>query len=451
MTRRAPDLVSQLEQLIEFALAPGSFVSWNADFAFVGELESVERRIAGLLSTEPGIAVSLYEAFLAGCNEKAEEVDDSSGSFGQFVGELYCGWIKARQAAGADPTETARRLLEWMDDDPYGFCHRLETEAVKVMSKAGLSAFEKQVRARLDSATSPRVGDEFRQPRDHQRWRSAKMLRAIYLAARNVAAYAELCEATELTATDCHALATMLVARRRPAEALGWIERGLAIVKAGGDHSMSDHELAGYKRTLLTKLGRANEALEAAWADFRAHPSTYSYQDLMKYGPKGERPSWHTKAIEAAKAADLHSLLELLVETKEVQRLADLVGKTKDAALEGVSHYATEPAAKCLERSHPGLAARLWCAQGMRVVNEGKSRYYTAALSNFERARDCFERAGQTADWIRVVTNVRSQHRRKTGFMAGFEKVVAGMGPSQRPSFLERAKARWGARRSQRD
>jgi hypothetical protein len=118
MTRRAPDLVSQLEQLIEFALAPGSFVSWNADFAFVGELESVERRIAGLLSTEPGIAVSLYEAFLAGCNEKAEEVDDSSGSFGQFVGELYCGWIKARQAAGADPTETARRLLEWMDDEP---------------------------------------------------------------------------------------------------------------------------------------------------------------------------------------------------------------------------------------------------------------------------------------------------------------------------------------------
>src|SRR5206468_9034660 len=33
-----------------------------------------------------------------------------------------------------------------------------------------------------------------------------------------------------------------------------------------------------------------------------------------------------------------------------------------DDALERVSHYATEPAAKRLERIHPDVAARLWCA-----------------------------------------------------------------------------------------
>jgi hypothetical protein len=82
----------------------------------------------------------------------------------------------------------------------------------------------------------------------------------------------------------------------------------------------------------------------------------------------------------------------------------------------------------------------------MRVVNARKSKYYGAALSNFERARRCYENSGLTADWRRVVEKVRSEHHRKTGFVAGFEEIVAGSGPSQKPSFLERAKARWDAR-----
>ena len=90
------------------------------------------------------------------------------------------------------------------------------------------------------------------------------------------------------------------------------------------------------------------------------------------------------------------------------------------------------------------LAARLWRAQGMRIVGAKKSEYYDAALSNFERARRCFEKAGRVTDWEQVVRAVRSEHHRKTGFMAGFEEIVAG--PKERPSFLKRAKARWGAR-----
>ena len=72
-----------------------------------------------------------------------------------------------------------------------------------------------------------------------------------------------------------------------------------------------------------------------------------------------------------------------------------------------------------------------------------------AALSNFERARRCYEKAGLVADWHRVVSSVRSEHHRKTGFIPGFEQVVTGSGPSEKPSFLERAKARWGSRRSE--
>jgi len=447
MTRKPRGLTAQVEQLIEAALAPGRFISYNASWDFVSGLEAVEKQIAGLVRTAPDVAVSLYETFLAGCNEKAEEIDDSSGSLGQFVGELFCGWIKARQAADADPDETATRLLAWMDDDPYGFCYQLEKDAAKVLNKAGLAAFERQVRARLDSPATamPAPGECSRRNADYQRRRCSEMLRAMYLAQRNVEAFVALTEDTGLTAKDCHDLATMHVSRRRPDEALSWVERGLALDKKDPHGSMAGHDLAHLKRDLLTKLGRGSEALDAAWGEFQAHPSKYSYADLMRYAPKAERGSWHKKAIEAAKGADLHSLIELLLETKEIERLAAVVGQSKDSTLEGVSHYASEPAARKLEKTHPELAARLWCAQGMRVVNAKKSKYYDAALSNFERARRCFEKAGLTANWQRVVSKVRSEHHRKTGFMAGFEEIVAGAGPSEKPSFLERAKARWGS------
>jgi hypothetical protein len=72
--------------------------------------------IAKLLESDPGRAARLYETFLAGCYEKAEELDGSSGNFGMFVHDLYAGWIEARQAAGADPDETAKWLLARMDD-----------------------------------------------------------------------------------------------------------------------------------------------------------------------------------------------------------------------------------------------------------------------------------------------------------------------------------------------
>jgi uncharacterized Zn finger protein len=102
--------------------------------------------------------------------------------------------------------------------------------------------------------------------------------------------------------------------------------------------------------------------------------------------------------------------------------------------------------AKKLEKSRPDLAARLWRAQGLRIVNAKKSKYYDAALSNFESAKRCFERAGLQGDWQKTVSQVRVDHHRKSGFMGGFERLVDGVGPSDEPSFMEQAKARFRGR-----
>ena len=145
------------EQRIEAALDPGRYVSEQSCFAFVRDLEEVAVDLAGLVATDPGLAVALHETFVAGCTEKANEVDDSSGEFGSFVVALVQGWVSARQAAGARPDRTASRLLAWVDDDPFGFCHGLVQDVAEVLDPVGRTTLIAAVRARFEAAL-PRGG-----------------------------------------------------------------------------------------------------------------------------------------------------------------------------------------------------------------------------------------------------------------------------------------------------
>lgn len=434
---RSRRLVDPIERRIELALRPGEYIGDSACFSFVSGLDRVAAGVQALTGCDPARATALCEAFLAGCHEKAEELDDSSGSFGQFVRDLICLWIKARQASGADADATASRLLAWMDDDPYAFCHRIEKDVPAAFNKAGLVAFEKQVRKRFEAVSA--------EPSEYPRRHWSEVLRAIYCAQRNIPAYVALAEQSGLKAEDCLAVAKLLAAQK-PNQALAWVERGRALARESRFPSSAAYDLDRVHRELLTKLGRNSEALEAAWADFREQPSKFAYDDLMKFVPKAERQEWQEKALSAAKGEDLYSLLELFVEAKAMDRLADLVSGSTDEALEHVSHYATEPAAKMLEKTRPDLAARLWRAQGMRIVDAKKSKYYDAALANFESARDCYQRAGLAGQWEETVRQVRAAHHRKAGFITGLESVAAGARLAAKPSFLERAKARWSER-----
>ena len=426
-----------IERQIESAFRPETFIRDGECFSFVSGLEEVGAAIGTLVATDPARAVALYRAFLAGCHAKADELDDSSGSFAQFYRDLVCKWIKCRPATGADPHKTASTLLVWMADDPYAFCYRIEKDAAAAFDKAGLAAFEMQVRERFDAAAADPSSWTYR--------RTAQILREIYIAQKDIHAYVELAEQTELKPEDCLAIAKMLV-RMKPNEALGWVERGRILDQETQFRSTVAYSLDELHRELLSKLGRADEALAEAWDDFRKHPSKFTYDDLMKFVPTTERTTWHEKALNAASGADLHSLLELFTETEEMERLADLVRKSSDEALEKVSHFATELAAKRLEKNHPGLAARLWRAQGMRILDAKKSKYYNAALSNFEQARDCYQRAKLATEWEQTVRWVCRSHYRKTGFISGFQALAAGSQRSEPPSFLKRAHTRWGER-----
>ncbi len=435
-----------MDRIIESALQPDSFMDWNETFSFVSELRDVENQIAKVVAADPARGVALYETFIAGCTLRAEELDDSDGEFGTFAGDLYCGWIKARQAAGADRGQTAKLLLAWMDDDDYGLCNDLEHSAATVLDRAGLEAFEREVRARFDkacTALSKEKGSAAANPnyaRDH--W--GGILKSIYLKGRNVAKYLDLTARTGLTQADCEAIATMFQARRKLKDALTWLEKGIQLDKPqGGFQRGASYKLPEMRRALLVKLGRGEEALHSAWTEFQADPNTFTYDELIRYVPKTERGAWHEKAMAASEQGELDSLIELWLGAKEIGRLAARLSGTSDTQLERLSHYVTEPAAQRLAKTHPGVAARIFRALCVRIIDAGKSKYYAPALSNLEEARKCYQQAGLDGQWKALVAEIRRDHHRKSGFMPGFEAIVTGKGSRAEPSFLDRARSRW--------
>ncbi len=117
--------------------------------------------------------------------------------------------------------------------------------------------------------------------------------------------------------------------------------------------------------------------------------------------------------------------------------------KAVDVELEDLSQYKTEPLARKLERSHPDIAARVYRALGMRIVNAGKRKYYDEAIDNLAHAKKCYAKAGLGGDWEALVADVRGRHYLKKGFIAGFAQIVSDVPKHIESTFLERAKWRW--------
>lgn len=269
---------------------------------------------------------------------------------------------------------------------------------------------------------------------------------ALYAAQRDADARITLAEQPGLSARDCHAVATILAAREMTAEALGRAERGIEMDRADSRRTSAAFDLREPRRDLLVKPGRDEEAPQSTWAGFGRNPGTCAYGDLMKLVPVNDRASWHEKAIDTAAQPGrcaLPSLIPLLAETKEIRRLAGLVGQCTADQLEQTSHYTLEPAAETLDDAYPGPAARLWCAMALRIADAGKSKYYRAALDSFQRARRSSGAAGLQPNWEEIAGRARASHSRKTGFMRGFEEIAACAEPEPAPAFPEKAKARW--------
>jgi len=435
-----------LLSVLEGALDLGEFISYHRSWDFVQGLEDVKHKIDALVKDgQAERAVSLYEIFLSGCYEKADEIDDSGGDLGMFFEDLFCAWINARQKAKYDREETVQNILRWMDNDDYGFCYEIEKNVFKVLNKGSVKLFEAAILSRFEKAFTTVLPKKSKRDSDYP-WevrKNVSVLKVIYVESKNTNAYLALCEKTGTTPTDCENIANIYKVKRNYQDALSWIEKGLKLEKKGNWGNQSSFGLTGLKQDLLNKLGRREDALDLAWAEFKKHPSNFSYEQLMKFVGKKDVKHWHQKALEKAKDASLSGLIGICVKTKEWDTLAAHISSIDTELLEELSHYTTERAAKGLAKKHGLAAAKIYTALGMRILKKGKSKYYQYALEHFRHTCKLYEKACRDQLWIDLVERVRRDHSRKYSFIGDFEEIVDRRPLKKPESFETRALKRW--------
>lgn len=429
---------------IQHELMLGHFVRHDDVSELINGLDRVHDQVEALVkSGEAARAVRLYEILLSGTYAKSEEADDEC-ELAMCFHRLACGWIQARQAAGRSAEETVSQILNWMKNDNYGFCHRIEQEVVKVLDQEGKRLFISHLHGLLEKAMPRATSTPAKAIFDYENGvrLPAMALKEIYESLGDVPAYALMCGTLGLSPRDCERLAEMEKSRKRWAKALEWVEKGIALKPTRNWHNEDSSSLACLKPEILRKLGRKQDALASAWADFQEDPNDLSYAELMRYVPRGEKSAWHERAMAGADKAGLGDFLALCVKAQEWQRLAGRVHSAKSAELENLSHYCTEPAAKGLAKKEPLAAAKLYRALGLRILNAGKSKYYDAALDHLEKAHDLYCGAGQASEWEALVRSVRAAHSRKSGFLSAFEQLASGK--TQRfPSFADQTQEGW--------
>ncbi|HOW70627.1 MAG TPA: hypothetical protein PKY77_08505 [Phycisphaerae bacterium] len=431
---------------IEHALFPGQFIPYGQMFHFAEGLDLAKNQVDALVKQgQSQRAVDLYEVFLSGCYDKAGEVDDSGANLSMFFEDLFISWIQARQKAGCPPEETVRSILSWMHNDDYGLCYRIHGPVAKALNATGYrlfrSHFENLLREAFATQENTQTPDQ--RPYSTRAYGLMLKLKEIYHARGDLRAYLALCHRIDPSPKDCGNIAGMLKARKRFADALPWVEKGLALK----DDDRWRHEpafgLDKLRQDLLVHLGRRQEAIDAAWSSFEQRPSHFGYDELMRYVPKKNVHTWHEKAMQVTRRAPLSAFLEICTHTKEWGLLAERVNAADDEELEDISHFVNEPAAEGLAKGFPLTAAKVHRALGMRIVKSAKSKYYGYALEHLSKARRLYEVHGQAERWQSLVEQLRRDHRRKSGFMAGFEQIAAAGSTPRSLTFAEKARRRW--------
>jgi|GEM_PF-313502 len=430
---------------IERCLCCGEFIAWNEEDVFVEGLRSTKKHLDALVKNKEATrAVELYEVFLAGCEEKMDEMGGECLAITEFFHELFISWIHARQKAGLDPQETISQALRMMEHDDYGLCDGIEEEIARHIKGEEFLLFVDKVHALLDEAL---LAKNKNVKESHHSWairKNAEILKAIALVKGSVKMYRDVAQKVGFTPKDCEELARIYMKRSQWSEALEYVNQGLELEKMRGCGYDAAYELSSMKCELLKKTGQSDEALKMAWDSFGKCPGEYYYQKLMQYVPATEKDQWHLRAMELTyKKGDLGDIIDLCVETNELKKLEEAILGAQSSTLEGVFYGRLQDAAQKLSSDYPIAAAKIYRVLGMNILNAKKSKCYGYARDYFKKVQELYLRAGQEREWLSLVEYIFEQHFKKSAFMPGFKAMVNGEEPKKKPSFLTRAQQHW--------
>jgi tetratricopeptide (TPR) repeat protein len=417
-------MMKNWEKKIELSLAFGYFISWREAYSFCQELEGVLNELSDYAKENPKSALPLFKIFIAGCLEKANELDDSGGNLGMFLDDLFLKWTWCCEASEMPKEEYLQNLKHWLTVDEMGYCYDLENTIIPALGERFQKALEKDLASRIKYEE-----DQFRKES------LFKTLKRLYVHSKDLPKLIDFFKKHGGTREDCYHIAQIFFEKNELDEAFFWAEEGLKLPESAS----SLNDLEDLFRKILIARGQREEAVRHAWLSFEKYPSDYTLRIVFEIALPKEHPALKQKAIEIFEKSTLKPALEGLFHLGEIERLVFHLSKAKDSDLQNELFYmdAVEIASAISEK-FPKQAARLYTAQALRILSEKRSKAYPYALDYLQKVKALLESSGESDGWNRLAIEISQEHRRKSAFMPGFKEVVAGEGAPREPNFRER-------------
>lgn len=447
------DYTKKIERVLRF----DRYIKYDMAHEFIEGLEDVHSEIMKIESDNPEDKANLIEAFIVGGLEKTGEIDDSGAHLAMFIDGLFQSLIVALRETNIPKEEALKRVLAWSNRDDCGYCDNVEEEMLRVLNEQEVMAYRNMIEGNIlreleeankdnnesISGNNPFSSNNKKVNRCHSQ--QAAILKELYKKQNDENAYIKLCDNSIWEISDYYEMALIYENQQQFAIAFDWLSKGMSGVAANPHHPCSSN-MERMSRRLLLKLGRWQEAIEKAWEKFIEYPSVFKYQDLGECWPLDDdkdkesvKVEWYQKALAIIdENASLDNKIEFYLQFNEIELLTKFVANASDEQLGQIGHNRGEKMAVLLKDQYPLLAARVYRAQGMRIVENKKSKYYDKAAEYLYLAKQLYCQNGQAKEWDKIVNTILVEHKRKSGFMAEFNNVLNDQPPRRVPSFQER-------------
>lgn len=405
------------ETRIESVMDFGHYISWGDNSGFVDELSGLLVGLESLAKVQPTEALPLFEIFIAASLTKASEIDDSSGSLGMFMDDLFVAWTRCCVVVDLPVGEFLRKIAHWQKVDDYGLSHDLEKTVIPALSIKYSQALCKSLEEKGAG------GDRH----------AADTIKKILASSKDTQALITFCENSGTDDGDCLALASIFYENKQFDNALDWIEKGLRF-----GSFRNEYELKKLKRAALCASGRGTEAVSEAWVDFEKSPSFFRLETVLESAPADLHAALKEKALPFFASAEIGDGAVGLHRLGEFELLLSRLKAANVDELQKISYSDAIPMAEALAEYGPQEAARLYIAHALLILIDKRSKAYHHAHNYLAEAKRLLELSSELALWERLVIQVRQEHRLKSSFMPGFERIVAGKGAPREPTFSER-------------
>jgi uncharacterized Zn finger protein len=381
------------------------------------------------------ILALVTDAFTENLDDLADE-DGEASLFGEDLGNLLAEAVLTSDLSGSEREQWEERIDEWQGKaGDYGLDEGFPVARYAVMQGWDDPALQRVLAGNSAEQcawgdTRPYCAEDLARVRlaileRHGRWDEYLRLAAsegqTLAYVKGLARRGRIGEAVEYGLSRLTDRATALALSRAldeagaSAEALQIAERALAAFAA---EPYPTGELPRWTRDLAARLGRLEQALQAALTAVRERPTLADF--LAAQALAGERWSeLREPLLEPLRCRRSHSPSDEV----DIFLHEGLIEDAMAAVDAAPRHALVERVVEAALPTHPDWAFRACTHQFDRIADAGKAQYYREAVAWLEKAGKALAAAGREEEWRSYLNDVIARHSRKYSLRPSLERL----------------------------